>query len=176
MRHTNSLSAAILRATSINSAIYLRNPRGAAPSQYSSVNLPSKIACGNPRVTWAYFTDSKEVTKKLSVTNSCDHNYRVPSCLLAAEQVNQDWHGDWNFQMMPHTGLPYPEDAISIQHVLAQTMGMMLNRHITPEQARAVAVLCRELRQNLARFEWEMKRYQLISGEEPGEARAPYLP
>src|SRR5450759_3597514 len=114
MRHTNSLSAAILRATSINSAIYLRNPRGAAPSQYSSVNLPSKIACGNPRVTWAYFTDSKEVTRKLSVTNSCDHNYRVPSCLLAAEQVNQDWHGDWNFQMMPHTGLPYPEDAISI--------------------------------------------------------------
>jgi hypothetical protein len=87
-----------------------------------------------------------------------------------------EWHGDWNFQMMPHTGLPYPEDAISIQHVLAQTMGMMLNRHITPEQARAVAVLCRELRQNLARFEWEMKRYQLISGEEPGKAGAPYLP
>ena len=77
---------------------------------------------------------------------------------------------------MPHSALPYPEDAISIQQLLAQTMGMMLNRHITPEQARAVATLCRELRQNLPRFEWEMKRYQLFSGEKPGEARAPYLP
>ena len=91
-----------------------------------------------------------------------------------AEQC--EWHGDWNFQMMPHTGLPYPEDAISIQQLLAQTMGMMLNRHITPEQARAAAALCREMRQNLPRFEWEMKRYQLASGTSPGEAKAPYLP
>ncbi len=77
---------------------------------------------------------------------------------------------------MVHTGMPYPEDAISIQQVLAETMGMLLNRHITPDQARSVAVLCREMRQNLARFEWEMKRYQLLSGADPGEARGPYLP
>ena len=94
----------------------------------------------------------------------------------ATGQQQCEWHGDWNFQMMPHSALPYPEDAISIQQLLAQTMGMMLNRHITPEQARAVASLCREMRQNLPRFEWEMKRYQLVSGDEPGEARAPYLP
>ena len=94
----------------------------------------------------------------------------------AAGQKQCEWHGDWNFQMMPHSAMPYPEDAISIQQLLAQTMGMMLNRNITPDQARAAAMLCKEMRQNLARFEWEMKRYQLVSGEEPGEARAPYLP
>lgn len=87
-----------------------------------------------------------------------------------------EWHHRWNFELMIHTGMPYPEDAISIQQMLAEAMGMVMHRHITPEQGRAVAALCREMRQNLPRFEWEMKRYQLVSGEEPGEAKGPYLP
>ena len=87
-----------------------------------------------------------------------------------------EWHDKWNFRLMVHSGMPYPEDAVSIQEVLADTMGLLLNRHITPEQARAVASLCREMRHNLPRFEWEMKRYELVSGERPGEARGPYLP
>lgn len=87
-----------------------------------------------------------------------------------------EWHDKWNFQLMVHSGMPYPEDAISIQQVLAETLGMVLLKHITPEQGRAVAALCREMRQNLQRFEWEMKRYQLVSGEKPGDARGPYLP
>ncbi len=94
----------------------------------------------------------------------------------APNQEQCEWHSKWNFQLMVHSGMPYPEDAISIQQVLAQTMGMLLCRHITPEQARAVASLCKEMRANLARFEWEMRRYQLATGEQPGEARGPYLP
>jgi len=87
-----------------------------------------------------------------------------------------EWHGDWNFQLMPHSAMPYPEDAISIQQLLARTLAMMLSRHITPDQARAAAVLCKEMRANLARFEWEMRRYELVSGAEPGKARGPYMP
>ena len=95
----------------------------------------------------------------------------------AAAGLDQcEWHHRWNFEQMLHSGMPYPEDAISIQQILAEATGMVLNRQITPEQGRTVAMLCREMRQNLMRFEWEMKRYQLLSGEEPGEARGPYLP
>lgn len=87
-----------------------------------------------------------------------------------------EWHGDWNFQLMSGSALPYPEDAISIQQLLAQSLAMVLLKRITPEQGRAAASLCKEMRANLARFEWEMRRYQLATGELPGEAKAPYLP
>lgn len=87
-----------------------------------------------------------------------------------------EWHYDWNFQLMTGSALPYPEDAISIQQLLAQTLSMVLLKRITPQQGRAAAALCREMRANLARFEWEMRRYQLATGEHPGEVRAPYLP
>ena len=87
-----------------------------------------------------------------------------------------EWHDKWNFHMMVHSGMPYPEDAISIQQMLAETTSLVLNQQVTPEQAKAVAALCREMRQNLRSFQWEMRRYQLISGSEPGEVRGPYLP
>lgn len=115
----------------------------------------------------------------LEALKQCDH-VRADGLRCgrrAAPGMEQcEWHNKWNYLLMVNSGMPYPEDAISIQHMLAEAMGMMLNKQITPEQARAVAALCREMRQNLARFEWEMKRYQLVSGEKPGEMRGPYLP
>lgn len=133
-----------------------------------------KIRSGHPVIG-----SSGQQEEGLAVVKQCSH-VRADGLRCgrraAPGQEQCEWHGDWNFQMMIHSAMPYPEDAVSIQQLLAQTMGMMLNRHITPEQARAAAMLCREMRANLPRFEWEMKRYQLLSGEEPGEARAPYLP
>ncbi len=124
-------------------------------------------------------SDQQEGSQSLEALQQCSH-VRADGLRCgrraAPGQEQCEWHNKWNFQLMVHSGMPYPEDAISIQQVLAETMGMLLCRHISPEQARAVASLCREMRQNLPRFEWEMKRYQLVSGAEPGEARGPYLP
>ena len=120
-----------------------------------------------------------EGKQALEALKQCDH-VRADGLRCgrraAAGREQCEWHDKWNFQLMVHSGMPYPEDAISIQQVLAETMGLLLCKHITPEEARAVAALCREMRQNLVRFEWEMKRYQLISGEAPGQVKGPYRP
>jgi hypothetical protein len=73
-----------------------------------------------------------------------------------------EWHFEWYSRFPSLTQMPYPEDGISIQHVLARTAAMVLNREITPAHARAMARLCREMRANLGRFDWEMARAEWV--------------
>ncbi len=77
------------------------------------------------------------------------------------------WHHDWYSRLPRYMQMPYPEDGISLQHVLAQTAAMVLNREIEPEQASVVARLCREMRANLARFQWEMARMDAAEALNP---------
>lgn len=45
------------------------------PRNYSFVNFPHDFRRKKARITWAYFHDSKEATKKLEGNNHHDHNY-----------------------------------------------------------------------------------------------------
>jgi hypothetical protein len=67
-------------------------------------------------------------------------------------------HERW-FSLVPAVfGMPYPEDAVSVQEILARAVSMVVRREMSPEHAKAVAMLCREMRQNLAAYEREMER------------------
>jgi hypothetical protein len=148
---------------------------GTAIMEDKPVVVDIKIKTGHPVIG----SSNQQQGEGLATIQQCSH-VRADGLRCgrraAPGREECEWHDKWNYQLMVHSGMPYPEDAISIQQILSEAVGMVLCRHITPEQARAVASLCREMRQNLPRFEWEMKRYQLVSGQQPGEARAPYLP
>ncbi len=67
-------------------------------------------------------------------------------------------HERW-YSLVPAVfGMPYPEDAVSVQEILARAVAMVVRREMNPQQARAVAMLCRELRQNVAACEREVER------------------
>jgi hypothetical protein len=67
-------------------------------------------------------------------------------------------HERW-YSLVPAVfGMPYPEDAVSVQEILARAVSMVVGREMKPEQARAIALLCREMRQNLPAYEREMER------------------
>jgi hypothetical protein len=81
-------------------------------------------------------------------------------------------HERW-YSLVPAVfGMPYPEDAVSVQEILARAVAMVMRREMAPEQGRAIAALCREMRHNLRGYEQEMKRVSglsfLVSREERG--------
>ncbi len=53
-------------------------------------------------------------------------------------------------------GMPYPEDAISLQEVMAQTVAMVLNRELEADKALAVQKLCQTMEKNLLEFKREV--------------------
>jgi hypothetical protein len=66
-------------------------------------------------------------------------------------------HFRWNALYMSIHALPLPEDALSLQEVLAYTVDMVLSKRTTPDEARAIAELCRIMQKNLAGCEQELE-------------------
>ena len=54
-------------------------------------------------------------------------------------------------------GMPYPEDSVSLQEVMARTLDLLLSRRITPAMANAIEKLCRLMMRNLSRYREEMQ-------------------
>ena len=64
-------------------------------------------------------------------------------------------HYFWYERLPSDCFMPYPEDAVSIQEILAQAMAHVIRGRLTSEQARTIVLLVREMRQNLWAFERE---------------------
>ncbi len=67
-------------------------------------------------------------------------------------------HARWNTLLPASPGLPYPEDAISLQEFMARAVSMLLLKRMTAEEAQAVASLCALMLKNLPRCEAELRR------------------
>lgn len=66
-------------------------------------------------------------------------------------------HEMW-YNLVPAVlGMPYPEDAVSLQEVMARTLDLLLSRRITPAMASAIERLCRLMMKNLSRYREEMQ-------------------
>ncbi|MFB3917294.1 MAG: hypothetical protein ACE14M_11230 [Terriglobales bacterium] len=65
-------------------------------------------------------------------------------------------HQRWYASVPPMLGMPYPEDAISLQEVMAQTVAMVLNRELEADKALAVQKLCQTMEKNLLEFKREV--------------------
>jgi len=65
-------------------------------------------------------------------------------------------HFRWHTLYTSMHALPLPEDALSLQEVLAYTVDMVLSKRATGDEARAIAELCRIMEKNLARCEREL--------------------
>jgi hypothetical protein len=66
-------------------------------------------------------------------------------------------HFRWYTLYLSVHGLPLPEDGLSLQEVLAFTVDLVLSKQATPEQAHAVAELCRVMEKNMTRCERELE-------------------
>jgi len=65
-------------------------------------------------------------------------------------------HFRWHTLYTSLHALPLPEDALSLQEVLAYTVDMVLSKRTTADEAHAIAELCRVMEKNLARCEREL--------------------
>jgi hypothetical protein len=79
-------------------------------------------------------------------------------CELPATEGDQCLrHFRWHALYTSMHGLPLPEDALSLQEVLAYTVDMVLSKRTTADEARAIAELCRVMEKNMARCERELE-------------------
>jgi len=80
-------------------------------------------------------------------------------CELPAMEGYQEClrHFRWHTLYVSMHALPLPEDALSLQEVLAYTVDMVLSKRTTGDEARAIAELCRIMEKNLARCEGELE-------------------
>jgi hypothetical protein len=65
-------------------------------------------------------------------------------------------HYQWEQFLMPMLQIPYPWDAACLHEILARTMAYVISKQLSLEQARAVALLVREMRYTLGAFEREL--------------------
>ncbi len=62
-------------------------------------------------------------------------------------------HKRWYATLPPMLGMPYPEDAVALQDVVAQVLSMVLNREIDVQRGRVAAQLCMVLQRNLKAYQ-----------------------
>lgn len=55
------------------------------------------------------------------------------------------------------TALPFPEDGFALQEMLGYAALAVLDKRITPDEARVIGELCRIMEKNLARCERELE-------------------
>jgi hypothetical protein len=67
-------------------------------------------------------------------------------------------HDRWYRTLTEYLGMPYPEDAIGLQDVLAQVVLMVVAREIDAERARVLAQLCQVMQRNLRDYQREVTR------------------
>jgi hypothetical protein len=65
-------------------------------------------------------------------------------------------HKRWYAAVPPMLGMPYPEDAINLQEVMAQTVAMVLNRELDADKAIAIQKLCTVMERNLEAYKREV--------------------
>jgi hypothetical protein len=79
-------------------------------------------------------------------------------CELPATDAGKEClrHFRWHALYTSLHALPLPEDALSLQEVLAYTVDMVLSKRTTADEVRAIAELCRVMEKNLVRCEREL--------------------
>jgi len=66
-------------------------------------------------------------------------------------------HARW-YQIVPALpGLPYPEDALSLQEMMARAVSQVMCKRLTAGEARAIALLGQVMLRNLRRCERELE-------------------
>jgi hypothetical protein len=58
-------------------------------------------------------------------------------------------------------GMPYPEDAVGLQDVMAQVVAMVLNRELDAERAKVVAQICQVMQKNLKDYRREVTQAEI---------------
>jgi hypothetical protein len=56
-------------------------------------------------------------------------------------------HAEWRASALGH--LPFPDDALGLQRLMANLMGRLMYEGMDPVKARVAADICRTMRQNL---------------------------
>jgi hypothetical protein len=83
-------------------------------------------------------------------------------------------HRTWNVTLASTLGIPYVEDAVTLQEVILRTIAAVIDHRITLPQARVIADLCRTMRKNLRQYQWEAEqsRQELLEHEAISRAGA----
>jgi len=67
-------------------------------------------------------------------------------------------HLHWETRLPPLYGMPYPEDAVAIQEMLALALAHVLMERMSAEKARSIVLICTEMRRNLRDVQRELAR------------------
>lgn len=70
-------------------------------------------------------------------------------------------HERWYRSIPVMMGMPYPEDAVGLQDVMAQVVAMVLNRELDAERAKVVAQICQVMQKNLKDYRREVAQAEM---------------
>ena len=68
-----------------------------------------------------------------------------------------EMHHDWHASAPAVMGLPFPEDAISLQRFLAKMLSLVIAGTVRPHVAKQTESLCKMLFRNTSACEWEIR-------------------
>jgi hypothetical protein len=68
-----------------------------------------------------------------------------------------DMHGQWQASVPAVMGLPFPEDAVSLQRFLAKMLDLVMLGRVRPNVAKQTESLVKMLFKNAGACEWEMR-------------------
>src|SRR5436305_8646954 len=68
-----------------------------------------------------------------------------------------EMHADWHASVPAALGLPFPEDAVSLQRFLAKMLDLVMTGRVKPHIARQSESLCKMLFRNASACEWELR-------------------
>ena len=75
----------------------------------------------------------------------------------AAGKQMCEMHHEWHASAPAAMGLPFPEDAVSLQRFLAKMLDLVMTGTVKPHIARQTESLCKMLFRNASACEWELE-------------------
>ena len=69
-----------------------------------------------------------------------------------------EMHWEWHASVPAVMGLPFPEDAVSLQRFLAKMLDLVMLGTVRPSMAKQTESLCKMLFRNASACEWELRR------------------
>jgi len=128
-----------------------------AAAQVNSTSTPEltgEALSANPVATAADRCAPASTSKVAEVrkeTQCVEHRSDGRRCLwpVMEGRTRCQRHEMWFDEIACVMGMPFPEDALSLQNLMAVTISLMLKGTITPQKANAIANICRVMRQNV---------------------------
>jgi hypothetical protein len=75
----------------------------------------------------------------------------------AAGKEMCEMHNDWHASVPAALGLPFPEDAVSLQRFLAKMLDLVMTGTVKPHIAKQTETLVKMLFRNAGACEWELQ-------------------